>query len=142
MDSLGHITGLPGLMASGLTCGSLRYRNICTTTVPYVSMYFMRQHRRLSVVGECYQTLTSAFLVLKTYFNSSVSSALNAVPAIIVEDYIKLYYPNLSEVRLGYLSKVTSAVVGLISFSLIFVIASIGSIVPVIQLHYMNRNQK
>ncbi|CAL8112701.1 unnamed protein product [Orchesella dallaii] len=61
---------------------------------------------------------------------SSVSSALNAIPAIIVEDYVKPNYPNLSDVRLGYLSKLISGVAGLISFALIFVIAGIGSVVP------------
>ncbi|ODN05896.1 Sodium-coupled monocarboxylate transporter 2 [Orchesella cincta] len=67
---------------------------------------------------------------LPGFMNSSVSSALNAIPAIIVEDYVKSYYPNLTEAKLGYLSKLISGVAGLISFALIFVIAGIGSIVP------------
>jgi len=61
---------------------------------------------------------------------SSVSSALNALPAIIVEDYVKTYRPNLSAVKFGYISKIISGVGGLISFCLIFVIASVGNILP------------
>ncbi|XP_035714145.1 sodium-coupled monocarboxylate transporter 1 isoform X2 [Folsomia candida] len=61
---------------------------------------------------------------------SSVSSALNALPAIIVEDYVKHYRTDLTDRQLGYISKLISAVGGLVSFSLIFVIASAGNILP------------
>ncbi|XP_021948921.1 sodium-coupled monocarboxylate transporter 1 [Folsomia candida] len=61
---------------------------------------------------------------------SSVSSALNALPAIIVEDYVKPFKPGLSDLKLGYISKLISAVGGLLSFSLIFVIAAVGNILP------------
>lgn len=62
---------------------------------------------------------------------SSVSSALNALPAIIIEDYVKPYRPGLSDIKLGYLSKIISLVGGLVSFALIFVIALIGNVLPV-----------
>lgn len=65
---------------------------------------------------------------------SSVSSALNALPAIIVEDYVKHYRTDLTDRQLGYISKLISAVGGLVSFSLIFVIASAGNILPVCPL--------
>ncbi|CAL8112703.1 unnamed protein product [Orchesella dallaii] len=61
---------------------------------------------------------------------SSVSSALNALPAIICEDYIKTYKPDISDVKLGYLAKLISAGGGVISFALIFVIALIGNVLP------------
>ncbi len=64
-------------------------------------------------------------------FRSSVSSSLNALPAIIVEDYVKPFRPGLSALKLGYLSKVISAVGGMLSFCLIFVIAAVGNILPV-----------
>lgn len=64
-------------------------------------------------------------------FLSSVSSSLNALPAIIVEDYIKPFKPGLSSLKLGYLSKIISAVGGMLSFCLIFVIAAVGNILPV-----------
>lgn len=60
-----------------------------------------------------------------------MSSSLNALPAIIVEDYIKPFKPGLSALKLGYLSKIISGVGGLLSFSLIFVIAAVGNILPV-----------
>lgn len=62
---------------------------------------------------------------------SSVSASLNALPAIIVEDYIKPFKPGLSDLKLGYISKIISAVGGMLSFALIFVIASVGNILPV-----------
>lgn len=64
-------------------------------------------------------------------FFSSVSSSLNALPAIIVEDYVKPYKPGLSDIKLGYISKVITAVGGMISFCIIFVIAAVGNILPV-----------
>lgn len=60
-----------------------------------------------------------------------MSASLNALPAIIVEDYIKPFKPGLSELKLGYISKIISAVGGMVSFTLIFVIASVGNILPV-----------
>jgi hypothetical protein len=68
---------------------------------------------------------------------SSVSSALNALPAIIVEEYVKPMKPKLSNVQLGYVSKVISAVCGLISFCIIFIIASVGNILPASLTVYM-----
>lgn len=62
---------------------------------------------------------------------SSVSSALNALPAIIVEDYVKHYRTDLNDKQLGYISKAISAIGGLLSFSLVFVIAAVGNILPV-----------
>lgn len=62
---------------------------------------------------------------------SSVSSALNALPAIIVEDYVKPFKPELSDMKLGVISKLISAIGGLLSFSLIFVVAAVGNILPV-----------
>jgi hypothetical protein len=44
---------------------------------------------------------------------SSVSSALKALPAIIVEEYVKPMNSNLSNVQLGYVSKVISAGYGM-----------------------------
>jgi hypothetical protein len=65
------------------------------------------------------------------HFFSSVSSALNALPAIIVEDYVKPFKPGLSDLSLGRLSKIITLVGGLISFSLIFIVALVGNILPV-----------
>lgn len=61
---------------------------------------------------------------------SSVSASLNALPAIIIEDYVKPFRPGLSELKLGYLSKIISGVGGMLSFCLIFVIAAVGNILP------------
>lgn len=44
---------------------------------------------------------------------------------------MKPYRPGLSDIKLGYLSKVISAVGGMVSFALIFVIAAVGNILPV-----------
>jgi len=60
-----------------------------------------------------------------------VSSALNALPAIIVEDFVKPYRPGMTDVELGRASKIISLVGGIISFTLIFAIAAIGNILPV-----------
>jgi hypothetical protein len=56
---------------------------------------------------------------------------LNALPAIIVEDYVKPYRPDLSDIKLGYISKIISAVGGLISFGALFLVAAVGNILPV-----------
>lgn len=62
---------------------------------------------------------------------STVSSALNSLAAVVTEDYVKKYKPNLSEVKLGLVSKIVSLVGGIISFALLFAIAAVGNILPV-----------
>ncbi|KAJ6645757.1 Sodium-coupled monocarboxylate transporter 1 [Pseudolycoriella hygida] len=84
----------------------------------------------MDVLGK-YPTLPGILLAgLTSGTLSSVSSSLNALPAIIVEDYIKPAKPHLSPVRLGFISKIISAVGGMLSFTLIFAIAAVGNILP------------
>jgi hypothetical protein len=60
-----------------------------------------------------------------------VSSSLDSLQGIIVEEYVKRMKLNLSSVQLGYVSKLVSAVCWLVSFCIIFIIADVGNILPV-----------
>jgi sodium-coupled monocarboxylate transporter 8/12 len=62
---------------------------------------------------------------------STVSSALNSLTAILVEDYVKVYRPGLDQVRLGWLSKIVSTASGLVAFGLVFVIAVVNETIQI-----------
>jgi hypothetical protein len=65
-----------------------------------------------------------------------VSSALDSLQGIIVEEYVKRMTLNLSNVQLGYVSKLVSAVCWLVSFCIIFIIADVGNIFPVSDINW------
>jgi len=62
---------------------------------------------------------------------STVSSALNSLTAIITEDFVKHYRPELSEERLGWISKMISVGSGVIAFVLVFPIAFINESIQI-----------
>ncbi|CAL8109656.1 unnamed protein product [Orchesella dallaii] len=61
---------------------------------------------------------------------SSVSSCLNAMAAILVEDYIIKYKPDMSESLLFNLSRLICVLTGVVSFAFIFVVRLMGEIFP------------
>lgn len=63
--------------------------------------------------------------------SSTVSSALNSLTAILVEDYVKMFRPGLDQIKLGYISKIVSTVSGLIAFGLVFVIAVVNETIQI-----------
>lgn len=64
------------------------------------------------------------------HFNSSVSSALNAMSAIVVEDYVLKLRPDMNDKVLFHVSRAVSVITGCISFSFIFVVRLMGDIFP------------
>lgn len=62
---------------------------------------------------------------------STVSSALNSLTAIITEDYVKAFRPNLSEIKLGRISKFISTACGLLAFSFVFVVAEVNKTINI-----------
>jgi Na+/proline symporter len=60
-----------------------------------------------------------------------VSSALNALSAIITEDYVKKWRPNLKDAQLARISKLVSVVGGCLAFAFVFVAELMGDIFPV-----------
>lgn len=63
--------------------------------------------------------------------HSSVSSALNALSAIITEDYVKKWRPNYKDAQLARISKIVSVVGGILSFAFVFVAELMGDIFPI-----------
>ncbi len=64
------------------------------------------------------------------HFTSSVSSALNAMSAIVVEDYVLKLRPDMSDRVLFHVSRAVSVISGCVSFSFIFVVRLMGDIFP------------
>ncbi|ESO84103.1 hypothetical protein LOTGIDRAFT_108194 [Lottia gigantea] len=62
---------------------------------------------------------------------SSLSSSMNAVPAIIYQDFIKPVYPNLSEKRSVILAKVIVLVYGVCCFAFAYLVSQLGSVLQV-----------
>jgi len=61
---------------------------------------------------------------------STVSSGLNALAAIITEDYVKKWKPYLSDRKLSHISKIICITSGMISFGFLFITEHLGSILP------------
>lgn len=71
-------------------------------------------------------------LILSCVFSgslSTISSGLNAVAAVLLEDFVKPFYPKPISNRAGTIfSKVTIVVTGLICLGLAFVVSKLGAI--------------
>jgi len=63
---------------------------------------------------------------------SSVSSALNALSATITEDFVKFHYPNIRTERMATVSKIISALCGVVAFAFIFPTAIVNETVPIV----------
>ena len=64
-------------------------------------------------------------------FRSTVSSGINALSATALEDFVKLFYPNLKESTAAVVSKLLVVFFGLLSFSLVFIAAQMGGVLQV-----------
>lgn len=67
----------------------------------------------------------------KSTLCSSVSSGLNALAAIITEDYVKRIKPDASVRFLFNLSRAICVVSGILSFAFVFIARGMGDIFPV-----------
>lgn len=59
---------------------------------------------------------------------STVSSGLNSLAAITLEDFVRYFYPNMSDKTATIVSKSLSVVYGLICFGLVFVAEQLGGV--------------
>ncbi|XP_021952831.1 sodium-coupled monocarboxylate transporter 1 [Folsomia candida] len=62
---------------------------------------------------------------------STVSSGLNSLASITLEDYVKYFYPDISDHRATNISKFSSVMYGLLSFGLVFIAERLGGIFDV-----------
>ncbi|OXA55751.1 Sodium-coupled monocarboxylate transporter 1 [Folsomia candida] len=62
---------------------------------------------------------------------STVSSGLNSLASITLEDYVKYFYPNINDARATNISKLASVLYGLLSFGLVFIAERLGGIFDV-----------
>jgi Na+/proline symporter len=70
------------------------------------------------------------------YVNSTVSSGLNSLAAITLEDFVRPFmFKSMSERRATLVSRLLTFMYGLISFGLVFVAEQLGDILQVSRLH-------
>ncbi|XP_035707984.1 sodium-coupled monocarboxylate transporter 1 [Folsomia candida] len=62
---------------------------------------------------------------------STVSSGLNSLASITLEDYVKYFYPNINDRRATNISKISAIIYGLLSFGLVFIAEKLGGIFDV-----------
>lgn len=105
MDVLGDVPGLPGLFVAGVFGASLRL------------MRFLSKFTPINVT--CHLG------------NSTLSTVLNALGLIILEDFVRPFYPNLSDLKATRISKTISVTCGLVCFGLVFVISNVKTILDV-----------
>lgn len=60
-----------------------------------------------------------------------MSSGLNALAAIITEDYVRKFKADLSDASLLKISRLVSVVSGLLSFGFVYIAKNMGNIYPV-----------
>jgi len=60
-----------------------------------------------------------------------VSSGLNSLAAITLEDFAKYFYPNMTERTSTNVSKVLAVAYGLLAFVLVFAAEQLGGILQV-----------
>ena len=66
-------------------------------------------------------------------FHSTVSSGLNSLAAIILEDFVRPFCcTNMDDARATKVSKILAVVFGLICFALVFVAAQLGNVLQVL----------
>lgn len=98
MDVLGNIPGLPGVFVAGIFSAALRYVN--------TFYYVIRNTRvRLSTVSK------------KLYdYCSSLSTSLNSMSAVVLEDFYKPFFKkNLSERQTNWLLRSVVILLGVLS---------------------------
>jgi Na+/proline symporter len=61
---------------------------------------------------------------------SSLSSGLSALASIATYDYIGKYWPDLSDARLSFISKLSCLVLGITSYLFVFAVENMGDILP------------
>lgn len=110
MDTLGSFTGLPGLLVAGLYSASLRFGSDLLNSFQTSSCY----------------NFNALFL-----FQSTVSSGLNSLAAVTLEDFIRPLFPLMSEGRATLVSKGLSLLYGLLAFAIVFLMANLTHIVEV-----------
>jgi len=59
---------------------------------------------------------------------STVSSGMNSLAAIVLEDFVKAFKPNLSENASTWISKILSLFFGVLTFALVFVAENLGNV--------------
>ncbi|OXA55118.1 Sodium-coupled monocarboxylate transporter 2 [Folsomia candida] len=74
---------------------------------------------------------TTLKISLSIFFRSTVSSGLNSLASITLEDYVKYFYPDISDHRATNISKFSSVMYGLLSFGLVFIAERLGGIFDV-----------
>ena len=69
--------------------------------------------------------------------HSTVSSGMNSLAAITLEDFIKgIWFPKLSDEKATKVSKYLSLLYGVITFALVFVAQNLGNVLSVSD-HYL-----
>lgn len=102
MDTLGEFPGLPGLLVAGLYSASLRF-----------NLRLFKNKKTWPI-----------FFII----NSTVSSGLNSLAAVTLEDFLRPIFPNMSETRATNVSKCLSFSYGLISFAIVFLLANVSHV--------------
>ncbi|XP_021946912.2 sodium-coupled monocarboxylate transporter 2 [Folsomia candida] len=91
-------------------------------TIPFLVMDILGDYPGLS--GVFVAGITCASL-------STVSSGLNSLAAIITEDYVRKFKPDISDAVLLNVSRIVSIVSGILSFGFVFIAMNMGNIYPV-----------
>ncbi|KAJ6640576.1 Sodium-coupled monocarboxylate transporter 2 [Pseudolycoriella hygida] len=61
---------------------------------------------------------------------TSLSSGLNALASISTIDFVSKLFPNLSDLKLSLISKISTFAFGMVSYAFVFAVENMGSILP------------
>ena len=105
METVGSFSGLPGLFVAGIFSGALRYSSKWNMSVNLNSSFF--------------------------FMNSSLSSGLNAAALILMEDFVRPFRPDMSDVTATRIIKLLSVAFGAFCFAIVFLVANVKLILEV-----------
>ena len=111
IDTVGNLPGLSGLFVAGVFSGALRYE--------IVDKEFSDFHILPFQIGP------------SLWYCSSLSSGLNSVALIVLEDFIRPFFPSIEDRTATKITKGVAILFGCINFGMVLLVAQVKTILDV-----------
>ena len=79
-----------------------------------------------------------AWEIIGTFF-STMSSCLNSLSACIYEDFLKPFFPNISESRITFTLRTIVVIFGIFCILMVYIIEHLGGVLEVIFLLFLEK---
>lgn len=111
IDTVGNLPGLSGLFVAGVFSGALRYEIVYKEFSDFHILPFQ--------IGP------------SLWYCSSLSSGLNSVALIVLEDFIRPFFPSIEDRTATKITKGVAILFGCINFGMVLLVAQVKTILDV-----------